>query len=95
MWQSTYSYDDSQTSASGSQSSGYSGYDGQCGTDGFQPHSDHPQQPHSDYPQQPQNDFPPQDDFQPDGFSFGEHYQTQEFHYHHSEHHVDSSAFYA
>ncbi|MFI1991599.1 hypothetical protein [Actinoplanes sp. NPDC020271] len=118
MWQSNYSYDDSQTFAYGSQSSGYSGYDGFPQHDDFQPDNSQPESSHQDSSHQDgaaqdgaAQDGAAQDDsmrnhlghggyqgndFQPEGCSgYGEHYQTQEFHYYHSEHHVDSSAFHA
>ncbi|MBB2944653.1 hypothetical protein FB565_004386 [Actinoplanes lutulentus] len=102
MWQSSYSYDDSQTFAYGHQSSGSSGFGGQC--ENSAPQNGAPQQDdfpqHGDFPQQDvQPDVQPggylTDDFQPQDSNYGEHYQTQEFYYYHSEHHVDSSAFQA
>lgn len=85
MWQSSYSYDDSQTFAYGHQSSGSSGFGGGC-------ENGAPQQ--DDFPQpDAQPGASPSDDFPPEAPHYGEHYQTQEFHYYHSEHHVDSSAF--
>lgn len=87
MWQSSYSYDDSQTFAYGYQSSGSSGFGGQC-------ENGAPQQDDAAQQEVQPGGFP-SDDFQPEGLHYGEHYQTQEFHYYHSEHHVDSSAFQA
>ena len=93
MWQSSFSYDDSQTFAYGHQSSGSSGFGGPC-ENGAPQQDDSPQQ--GDFPQQ---DVQPggyaSDNFQPEDLHYGEHYQTREFHYYHSEHHVDSSAFHA
>lgn len=106
MWQSTYSYDDSQTFAYGYQSSGSHGFDSQCEIDAPQ-HDNYPRHnddapQHDDLPQHDglsQHDAQPgglgHDDFQPQDFHYGDHYEVQEFHYYHSEHHVDSSAFHA